>query len=130
MYTLLLRQNACNLMADLEILRALNAGYIRSVSTSDVAWFAQHLAEDFVNSNADGTLSDRSGFLEQIAQPLAVSEFGCEDVRIRILGEVAIIHGRTTYRKADGRSAVGRYTDVWARRRGLWLCVCAHVTRG
>ena len=75
-------------------------------------------------------LSDRRAFLEQIAKPLAVSEFGCEDVRIRVLGEVAIIHGRTTYRKPDGGSGAGRYTDVWARRHGLWLCVAAHVTRG
>src|SRR5437660_7756191 len=111
------------------LLRALNEGYIRSVGTSDVAWFEEHLAEDFVNSS-DGTLSDRRAFLEQIAKPIAVSEFACEDVRIRVLGEVAIIHGRTTYRKPGGELAAGRYTDVWARRGALWLCVAAHVTRG
>jgi len=27
-------------------------------------------------------------------------------------------------------SDVGRYTDIWARRNGRWLCVAAHVTRG
>ena len=111
------------------LLRALNEGYIRSVGTSDVAWFEEHLAEDFVNSS-DGTLSERRAFLEQIAKPIAVSEFACEDVRIRLLGEVAIIHGRTTYRKVGGVPGAGRYTDVWARRRGLWLCIAAHVTRG
>ena len=112
------------------LLRALNEGYIRSVRTSDVAWFEEHLAPDFVNSNSDGTLSDRRAFLEQIARPIAVSEFACEDVRIRLLGDVAIVHGRTTYRKPGGQAAAGRYTDVWAQRGGLWLCVAAHVTRG
>jgi ketosteroid isomerase-like protein len=112
------------------LLRALNEGYIRSVRTSDVAWFEAHLAPDFVNSNADCTLSDRRAFLEHVAQPLPAADFACDDVRIRVLGEVAIIHGRTTYRKPDGRPAAGRYTDIWARRDGLWLCVAAHVTRG
>jgi hypothetical protein len=50
-------------------------------------------------------------------------------VRIRILGELAIIHGRTVYRKPGGEAGAGRYTDIYARREGRWLCVCAHVTR-
>lgn len=113
----------------MEALEQLNAGYIRSVAASDVKWFDEHLAEDFVNSNADGSLSDRAAFLAVIARPLAVSNFACEDVRIRVFGEVAIVHGRTTYRKPDGRPGAGRYTDVWARRAGRWVCVCADVTR-
>ncbi|MGH3129068.1 MAG: DUF4440 domain-containing protein, partial [Gaiellaceae bacterium] len=47
----------------------------------------------------------------------------------RLLGDVAIIHARTTYTLADGRPGAGRYTDVWARRNGQWLAVAAHVTR-
>lgn len=116
--------------SDLETLGELNANYIRSVQGSDVHWFDENLAEDFLNSNPDGTLVERSGFLAQIARPCALSSLACEDVRIRILGDVAIIHGRTTYRKADGKPGAGRYTDVYARRRGRWLCVAAQVTRG
>jgi hypothetical protein len=50
-------------------------------------------------------------------------------VLIRIIGDVAIIHARTTYTTPDGRAASGRYTDVWAHQRGRWLAVSAHVTR-
>jgi hypothetical protein len=42
---------------------------------------------------------------------------------------VALIHARTTYTKEDGRAGAGRYTDIWQRRDGRWLCVAAHVTR-
>ena len=115
---------------DIENLDKLNAGYMRSVQTSDVRWFEGNLAEDFLNSNPDGSLADREGFLRQIALPATISNFGASDVRIRIFGDIAIIHGRTTYNKADGHPAAGRYTDVWARRSGRWLCVAAHVTRG
>ena len=50
-------------------------------------------------------------------------------VKVRILGDVAIIHARTLYTTASGERRSGRYTDVWARRQGSWLAVSAHVTR-
>ena len=114
----------------MKILEELNAGYIRAVRESDVAWFEAHLTDDFLNSNPDGTLVDRAGFLKQIARPIQVSGLGCEDVRIRVMGDVAIIHARTVYKKPDGSAAAGRYTDIWALRNGQWRCVAAHVTRG
>ena len=116
--------------ADLEILQELNQAFIRSVRTSDVGWFDRNLSEDFLNSNADGTLVDRAAFLRQIAPPCPVSNFDVEDVRIRILGDAAIIHGRTTYTKPNGQAAAGRYTDVWVRQSGRWVCVSGDVTRG
>jgi ketosteroid isomerase-like protein len=117
-------------LADLDTLRRLNQNFVRSVELSDVGYFEQALAGDFLNSNPDGSLVDRAGFLEQIARPAMVSELEAHDVRIRIMGDIAIIHARTTYRKTDGRAGAGRYTDVWARREGRWLCVSAHVSRG
>jgi ketosteroid isomerase-like protein len=58
-----------------------------------------------------------------------VQRLAAEDVRIRILGDTAIIHARTVYRKPDGQAGKGRYTDIWMRSGGRWLCVAAHVTR-
>ena len=116
-------------MSELETLQELNRDYIRSVQESDVRWFDANLAEDFLNSNPDGTLVDRAAFLKQIAPPCAVQNLRAEDVRIRVLGDVAIIHARTTYRTKEGREGSGRYTDVWAKRNGRWLAVSAHVTR-
>jgi ketosteroid isomerase-like protein len=116
--------------ADLDTLRRLNQNFVRSVEESDVGYFEEALAEDFLNSNPDGSLVDRVAFLEQIARPAMISQLESHDVRIRLLGDIAIIHARTTYRKTDGREGAGRYTDVWARREGRWLCIAAHVTRG
>jgi ketosteroid isomerase-like protein len=115
---------------DVAALAELNRHYIRSVSEADVRWFDAHLVDDFLNSNPDGSLVDRAGFLAQIARGPTVTNLAVEDVRIRVLGEVALIHARTTYTKPDGQPGVGRYTDVWARRDGRWLCVAAHVGRG
>jgi ketosteroid isomerase-like protein len=115
--------------SDHATLEALNREYIRSVSEADVRWFDAHLSEDFVNSNPDCSLVDKAGFLAQIGRGSTVKNLGIEDVLIRALGDVALIHARTTYVKADGRPGAGRYTDVWARRGGRWLCVAANVTR-
>ena len=70
--------------ADLAILGELNAGYVRAVAESDVAWFERYLTPDFLNTNPDGSLVDRAGFLRQIAKPIAIAGLRCEDVRIRV----------------------------------------------
>lgn len=114
---------------DRAILERLNREYIESVQTSAVEWFEANLAPDFLNSNPDGSLVDRARFLAQIARPANVSQLEAHDVRIRVLGEVALIHARTSYLKPDGQPGAGRYTDIWARRDGRWVCVAAHVTR-
>jgi ketosteroid isomerase-like protein len=125
-----MKAHAVEQLADVDTLRRLNQGFIRSVEESDVGYFEEALAEDFLNSNPDCSLVDRASFLAQIARPAGISKLEAHDVRIRILGDIAIIHARTTYRKADGGAGAGRYTDVWARRQGEWLCVAAQVTRG
>jgi len=117
-------------MGELDTLHQLNRDYVRSVLESDVRWFEANLAPDFLNSNPDGTLVDRAGFLKQIAPPCAVSNLKEADVRIHVLGDVAIIYARTSYGKPDGNPGAGRYTDVWQRRKDRWLCVSANVSRG
>ncbi|MGD9802464.1 MAG: nuclear transport factor 2 family protein [Hyphomicrobiaceae bacterium] len=110
-------------------LKALNRNYVRSVQDADVDWFERHLADDFMNSNPDGTLVDRSQFLAQIGRGSLVKDLREHDVVIRILGDFAIIHARTAYTKPDGSQGAGRYTDDWQFRDGRWQCVSAHVTR-
>lgn len=114
---------------DLAQLIRLNRDYVDSVQQGDVRRFQEILAEDFLCSNPDGSLVDKRQFLQQTAQPVSISGLTAEDVRVRILGDVAIIHARTSYTTASGQQRSGRYTDVWARRDAAWLAVSAHVTR-
>jgi ketosteroid isomerase-like protein len=114
---------------DLESLIELNKEYIRSVQHSDVRRFDKILAPEFFCSTPDGDLLDRAAFLKQTALPVKIANLAAEDVKVRLMGDFAIIHARTTYTLADGRSGRGRYTDVWARQAGSWRAVSAHVTR-
>lgn len=115
--------------SDLDILTSLNRDYISSVQNGDVRRFDEILASDFRCSNPDGSLLDRAGFLAQTARPVTIRSLAAHDVEIRLFGDVAIIHARTSYTMADGSAGSGRYTDVWARQNGKWLAVSAHVTR-
>ena len=113
----------------LATLRDLNRNYIRSVEEADVRWFDRNLAVDFVCTNPDGTRLDRAGFLAQVGRGSAVTALREHDVDIRLLGDFAIIHARTAYRKPDGTMGAGWYTDDWQKRPEGWRCVSAHVSR-
>jgi ketosteroid isomerase-like protein len=116
-------------MTDNETLLSLNRDYIASVQNGDVRRFEKILAADFYCSNPDGTFIDRAAFLEQTARPVTISGLSAHDVMIRVFGDTAIIHGRTTYKLPGGSQGAGRYTDVWVRQATTWRAVSAHVTR-
>ena len=117
---------SANAKRDLDSLAALNRDFTASVQNGDVKRFEEILADDFMSSYPDGSLHDKAEFLKLTAQPVTFSELVAEDVRIRLLGDFAIIHGRFNSRSADGKPRRGRYTDNWARRDGTWVAVSAH----
>ena len=76
-----------------------------------------------------GELLDKAQFLARTAGPRTLERLAGEDVRIRMLGDVAIIHAATRFTTLSGQDGCGRYTDDWQKRDGTWVCVSAHVTR-
>ena len=114
---------------DLTQLAKLNDDYINAVQHSAVRRFEEILADDFLCSMPDGSLLDRKQFLEQTARPVTIRNLQAHDVNVRLMGDVAIVHARTSYTTEVGQAGGGRYTDVWARRNGRWLAVSAHMTR-
>jgi ketosteroid isomerase-like protein len=119
-------QTNANAQRDLETLTGLNRDFTASVQNGDVKRFEEILADDFMMSIPDGSLLDKADFLKVMAQPVTISGLAVEDVRIRLLGDFAIIHARFNSRSADGKPRRGRYTDNWARRNGTWVAVSAH----
>jgi hypothetical protein len=122
-------RKGCTMRNDLAELTSLNGEYIHSVQHSDVKRFDEILAADFYCSNPDKSLVDRAGFLRQTAVPVTIRNLEAYDVKIRLMGDFAIIHAATRYTTADGQQGSGRYTDCWARQNGRWLAVSAHVSR-
>jgi Domain of unknown function (DUF4440) len=73
-------------------LTVLNRDYVASVQSGDVKRFDEILAQDFYCTNPDKSLVDRAGFLEQTALPVTIKNLGADDVKIRVMGDFAIIH--------------------------------------
>ena len=114
---------------DLETLEVLNRGYLLAAEKSDVAWYGEHLAEDYRATNPDGSFVDKAGFLARIGRPHTLTSFRAPEVSIQRVGDVALIHASFEDTRPDGSHGRGRYTDIWQRRDGRWLCVSAHFTR-
>jgi ketosteroid isomerase-like protein len=111
--------------ADVAILDQLNKDYVHSDQFNDVKRFSEFLAEDFI-AQTPGVTRNRAEFLEYIAKPRPFQDLDVHDVKIRILGDVALIHGRATYTMlADGRDQEALYTDAYQKRGGTWVCVSA-----
>ena len=109
--------------ADLAILDQLNNDYVHSDQFSDAKRFSEFLAEDFI-VQSPGVTRNRAEFLEFIAKPRPFKDLAVHDVKIRILGDVALIHGRATYTLlADGAHQEALYTDAYQKRAGTWVCV-------
>jgi ketosteroid isomerase-like protein len=119
-------QTGAHAQRDLETLTALNLDFFTSVQKGDVERFEEILADDFMSSQPNGSLLDKAEFLKLTARPVTIRGLVAEDVRIRLLGDFAIIHGRFDSRAADGKPRRGRFTDNWARRDGSWVAVSAH----
>jgi hypothetical protein len=110
---------------DLAILEQLNKDFFHSDQFNDVKRFSEFLAEDFI-SQFPGVTRNRAEFLDYIAQPRPFKDLAMHDVNIRILSDVALIHGRSTYTMlADGAQQEALYTDVYQKREGTWVCVAA-----
>ena len=110
---------------DLAILEQLNLDYIHSDETSDAKRFSEFLAEDFI-TQTPGVTRNREEYLEYIAKPRPIRDITLHEAKVRILSDVALIHGRVTYfMVASGEEREALYTDVYQKREGTWLCVAA-----
>ena len=110
---------------DLAILEQLNKDFFHSDQSSDAKRFSEFLAEDFI-SQFPGVTRNLGEFLEYIAKPRPFKDLAMHDVNIRILSDVALIHGRATYTMlADGAQQEALYTDAYQKRDGAWVCVAA-----
>jgi Domain of unknown function (DUF4440) len=110
---------------DLASLEQLNKDFFQSDQSSDAKRFSEFLAEDFI-SQFPGITRNRDEFLEYIAKPRPFKDLAMHDVNIRILSDVALIHGRATYTLlSNGAQQEALYTDTYQKREGAWVCVAA-----
>ena len=116
---------------DPAVLEVLNQNYVKAFREADVSWYDAHLTPDYVVTSGDGSFLDRAVALANFAKPTFATQFRSfpvDQVSVRFFDDVALIHAENAYELKDHRRGVSRYTDVWHRREGRWLCIAAHIT--
>jgi ketosteroid isomerase-like protein len=115
---------------DPDVLTKLNESYVQAFRDANTAWYDKHLARDYVVIYPDGSYHDRNGALANFAEPTFATHmksFSLDKVRIRRYGDVALIHAENVAELKNGRQGISRYTDIWHKQDGRWLCIAAHI---
>ena len=110
-------------------LARLNQGYVDAFMKADVGWYRDNLAEDFLCTESDGSILGREEFLRDAGHGPDVATYTLTDVRVRIYGNVGLVHATGVFTRRDGSTGTSRYTDVWAMMDGRWKTVSAQITR-
>jgi ketosteroid isomerase-like protein len=92
----------------------------------------QLVSSRFVNTEWDGSVSDKQKFLADIKDPLFKPNLATiQDVKMNFFGDTAVVTG--TYHTAGTYQGhpydhVGRFTDTWIMDMGKWQCVASHTS--
>ena len=114
---------------DQTTLEQLNAEYVRAFMSSDVNWYKEHLVDDFVCIESDGSILNKSQFLSKTAEGPDVAGYELQKVNVRIYGGVALVLATGVWTKGDQSSGVSHYIDIYLRTMAGWKAVSAQVTR-
>jgi ketosteroid isomerase-like protein len=115
--------------SDTSTLRRLNQEYVEAFMNSDVEWYREHLADDFVVIESDGSVLNKDQFLLNTAKGPDVDDYKLQNVDVRIYGEVALVQATGVWTGKDGSKGMSRYIDVYVKAGEDWRTVSAQITR-
>jgi hypothetical protein len=90
------------------------------------------IGAQFINTEYDGEVSDKSKFLADIKDPhFDLSSLTIQDLKVSMYSDSAVVVG--TYRTNGSYQGkpyehVGRFTDTWVFTEGRWQCVASHTS--
>ena len=114
--------------SDEDVVRELNAGYVRAFMHSDADWYDAHLTPDFACILTSGAVVDRATFLANARKTHTTASYELSEVGIRVYGDAALATAVGTWRRQDGTTGRTRYIDVWIRKDGVWKAASAQLT--
>lgn len=99
----------------------------------DLAFLEGILADDFVQTNWDGTSITKAQILAGLKSKEDVVTYSVgDDYKVRVYGDAAVVTGRWTGKQTSkGKDASGQYrwTDTWIKKAGRWQCVASHSSK-
>jgi ketosteroid isomerase-like protein len=114
---------------DKATLERLNKEYIDAFMNADVDWYQEHLAEEFVCIESDGSLLHKQKFLTNVARGPDVVDYKLEQTDVRLYGDAALVQATGLWTRRDGSKGISRYIDVYVKHEAEWKTVSAQITR-
>lgn len=91
------------------------------------------VAPDWQITLPDGTVSTKAQVDADMKSGVIVFEsFKIDDLKVRVDGNTAIAFGLETEKssyKGEDTSGQYRYTDIYVKRDGKWLCIATHMSK-
>jgi ketosteroid isomerase-like protein len=115
--------------SDRATLERLNQEYVDAFMNADVDWYRQHLADDFVCVESDGSVLNKTEFLANTVKGPDVADYKLEHVDVRFYGDVALVRATGLWTRKDGARGMSRYLDVYVKQSQEWKTVSAQITR-
>jgi Tfp pilus assembly protein PilV len=90
------------------------------------------IGANFVNTEYDGEVSDKTKFLADIKDPqFNLDSLTIQDLKVSMYADSAVVvgiyHTKGTY-QGKTYEHVGRFTDTWVFTEGRWQCVASHTS--
>ena len=114
---------------DRTTLARLNQEYVDAFMNADVDWYREHLAEDFVCIESDGSVLNKQEFLANTVKGPDVADYKLEHVDVRVYGNAALVQATGLWTREDGSMGMSRYIDVYVKEREQWKAVSAQINR-
>jgi len=98
----------------------------------DAAALDALVSSRFVNTEWDGSISDKQHFLEDIRDPrFKPSQANISELKMNFFGDTAVVtgiyHTQGIY-QGKAYDHTGRFTDTWVMDQGRWQCVASHTS--
>ena len=115
-----------------QALRDANVRYDRAIVSGDRAALEQILAPDYQYVTAQGEVRGRAATIDQLTSGrVRIASQGSEDVRLRWLGDQALMTGRFRARVTMNGATFPideRYSAIWSHQDGAWRLRHEHAS--
>jgi ketosteroid isomerase-like protein len=109
-------------------LRAINHRFVSAFAQADHEYMAALTSYEFLMIGNRGEWMTRMQHLDAMKQPSVPGGVSYDDVRVRLFGRVALVHGLFEANALTGAPIRVRYTDVYLWADDKWQLVSAQNT--
>jgi ketosteroid isomerase-like protein len=110
-------------------LRAIEESRRAAIKAQDFAVLEKIYGPTFAAVGGNGQVIDRATLFDMFRHNDPSLSFATDEIRIVSDGDTAVFFGRLTGRTSDGKVAFrSRFSHVFVRRAGAWLCIAGQST--